>query len=135
MRSIVDAMPGSVAVHAPVFDEHDLIIDARLRWWNSSYGTLHNKSSIVDQSMRAVYFEPDNALDYVRQAWESGSAHQYFSIEGDVLARYEMFDEPITLSVDWIRLGSHVVEIGENLTLLTDIQRQLASSDLELLEA
>ena len=44
------------------------------------------------------------------------SAHQYFSIEGDVLARYEMFDEPITLSVDWIRLGSHVVEIGENLT-------------------
>ncbi len=135
LRSIVDAMPGSVAVHAPVFDEHDLIIDARLRWWNSSYGTLHNKSSIVDQSMRAVYFEPDNALDYVRHAWESGSAHQYFSIEGDVLARYEMFDEPITLSVDWIRLGSHVVEIGENLTLLTDIQRQLASSDLELLEA
>jgi signal transduction histidine kinase len=133
--SIVEAMPGSVAVHTPVFDEHDHIVDARLRWWNSSYGALHNTTSTIDQSMRAVYFEPDSALEYVQRAWDSGAAHQYFSVDGDVLARYSMFDEPITLSVDWLRIGSQVVEIGENLTLLTEIQRQLASSDLELLEA
>lgn len=133
--SIVDAMPGSVAVHVPEFDADGRIIDARLRWWNSSYGALHTRTSTVDQSMRAVYFEPDNALDYVRRAWDEGATHQYFSVDGDVLARYSMFDEPITLSVDWLRIGSHIVEIGENLTLLTEIQRQLASSDLELLEA
>ncbi len=135
LSAIVDAMPGSVAVHLPEFDDDGRIIDARLRWWNSSYGALHNKTSTVNQSMRAIYFEPDTALDYVRRAWDDGSTHQYFSVDGDVLARYSMFDEPITLSVDWIRIGDHVVEIGENLTLLTGIQRQLASSDLELLEA
>lgn len=135
LSAVVDAMPGSVAVHLPEFDDDGRIIDARLRWWNSSYGALHTKTSTVDQSMRAVYFEPDNALDYVRRAWEDGSTHQFFSVDGDVLARYSMFDEPITLSVDWIRIGDHVVEIGENLTLLTTIRRQLASSDLELLES
>ena len=133
--SILDSIPGSIAVHAPVFDEQNLIEDAVLRWWNTSYGNLHTRDSVIDQSMRDVYFEPDIALDYVRQAWRYGSVHQYFSVEGDVLARYSMFDAPITLSVDWIRIGSHVVEIGENLTLLTEIQKQLASSDLELLES
>lgn len=133
--AIVDAMPGSVAVHLPQFDSHGGIIDGRLRWWNSSYGKLHTNSSRVDQSIREVYFEPDLALDFVRKAWDTGSAHQLFSVEGDVLRRYSMFEEPITLSVDWIRIGSYVVEVGENLTLLTEIQRQLVSSDLELLEA
>ena len=135
LKSIIDAMPNSVAVHLPEFDADGRIIDARLRWWNTSYGELHTVNCFVGQSMRDVYFDPEGALDFVRRAWNHGPAHQLFSVDGAVLGRYQMFDEPITLSVDWVRIGGYVVEIGENLTLLTDIQRQLASSDLELLES
>lgn len=133
--SVVDAMPGTVAVHDPVFDDQNRIVDARLRWWNSSYGGLFANSCRIDQSMREVYFQSETALEFVRRAWTQGSDQQLFSIEGDVLARYSNFDEPVTLAIDWVRIGSYVVEIGENLSLLSEVQRQLMSSDLELLES
>ena len=132
---ILDSTPGYVAVHRPILDSSGDLTDLELVWFNAAYRKLFVIPPSVGQRMLDTYHEPEIALDFARGAIEEKRVHQYFSIERPALEGYLRFDRPTVLSVEWVRVGKFVVETGEDVTHLQEVETQLYQSDLELLEA
>ncbi len=131
---LIDSTPNYVAVHRPRFDSAGDLEDLELVWFNKAYRDVFVVTPIIGQRMMDVYHRPHIALGFARAALESKKAHQDFSINRHELDRYVYFERPTVLSVDWVRVGKFVVEIGTDVTHVHDVERRLETSDLEVLE-
>ncbi|MFM7125492.1 MAG: sensor histidine kinase, partial [Actinomycetota bacterium] len=114
------------AVHEPVFDEFDAVVDLRLLWWNRGYQTVRVLPVQVGQSLTATYFEPEVALEFANKAWNSGHAFQLFELGPEKRDRYRTPGASVVISVDWQRVGNLIVEVGSDLTEYRALQVQLA---------
>lgn len=131
---LIDSTPNYVAVHRPRFDSSGELEDLELVWFNTAYRGVFVVTPVIGQRVTDVYHLPHIALGFARTALESKRAHQDFSIGRPELDRYTMFDRPTVLSVDWVRIGELVVEIGTDVTHIHDVETRLEKSDLEVLE-
>lgn len=131
---LIDSTPNYVAVHRPRFDSAGDLEDLELVWFNTAYRGVFVVTPVIGQRVMDVYHRPHIAIDFARTALESKRAHQEFSIARHELDRYVMFDRPTVLSVDWVRIGGFIIEIGTDVTHIHDVETRLEKSDLEVLE-
>jgi hypothetical protein len=111
IEEILDHTDDFIAVHRPVMDDDGGILDAELIWWNASYRNLRLLPVTAGQSMRANYFEPDDAMTHFRRAWEKGHHEQVFILEEHTAHQYRPGGQAVHLLVEWLRIGDLVIEV------------------------
>lgn len=126
VAQIFESLRDYVAVHEPVFDDFDAVVDLRLIWWNRGYQAVRVLPVQVGQSLTATYFEPEVALEFANKAWNSGHSFQLFELGPEKRDRYRTPGASVVISVDWQRVGNLIVEVGSDLTEYRALQMQLA---------
>lgn len=111
IEETLDLTDDFVGVHRAMTDDDGEIVDAELVWWNASYRNLRVRPVTAGQSMRANYFEPDDAMTHFRRAWEKGHHEQVFILEEHTAHQYRPGGQPVHLLVEWFRIGDLVVEV------------------------
>ena len=129
-----DHVTDYICIHAPVVDEHNIIVDGRLEWWNLAYEQIRTTTVVAGQSLMATYFEPETALGFFRRAFDEGSASQIFEYH-DTADRYRPPAELVRIRVEWFRLGSYVVEVGSDVSRVTMLELDLQERELSMREA
>lgn len=133
--SLLDQFPTYVAVHRPIFDAAGSIVDARLEWYNHHFRDLFVHPPVIGQSMMESYADPGIALDFVRMAWNGEDATQEFVVDERILEWYAGIDKSVTFLLRWSRFGDRIAEIGLDRTEFLEARRDLANSNLELLDS
>lgn len=114
-----------VCVHSVEFDQFGDVVDGRLRAWNRAYEKIRTHQVEMDQSIRATYFNPEIAIDFVSRAWREGSAQQVFELTPATRDRYRPDGAVVYFNVLWQRVGDYVVEVGNDLSEVRMLQMQL----------
>ena len=122
---LLSALRDYVGIHEPVFDEHGLIVDANLVWWNQPYEEIRTLPPTINQSILTTYYQPHIALDYLQRAWDESSVKQVFELSEDTYDRYRPPEVLVRLEVTWLRIGDLVVEIGSDLSEMTALEMEL----------
>jgi signal transduction histidine kinase len=118
-----------------VRDDTGEIIDGTLVWWNDAYARARVKTVRFGQSLVETYFEADEALGYLRAAWRDGQVHQLFEIGADATGHYRVLDDIVSIDVQWIRVGSLIMEIGTDHSRVTALEVQLHEQEVAIREA
>ena len=126
IEEILDLTDDFIGVHEPVFDDGGEIIDGRLVWWNASYRNLRLLPVTAGQSMRANYFEPDDAIDHFRLAWERGHHEQVFVLEEHSAHQYRPGGQAVHLLVKWLRVDDLIVEVCRDRSELRALTADIA---------
>lgn len=135
IEEILDLTDDFVAVHRPVFDDDGELVDGRLVWWNASYRNLRLVPVVHGQSMRANYFEPDDAISHVRRAWERGHHEQVFILEEDSAHQYRPGGQAVHLLVEWLRIGDLILEICRDRSEVNALTADIAEHRSTIREA
>jgi len=126
IEALLDLADDFVAVHEPVLDADGRIIDARLRWWNASYRNLRLSPVTVGQSMRANYFNSDDAISHLSRAWERHRHEQVFVLDENSAHQYRPGGQAVHLLVVWLRIGDLVVEVCRDRSELRALSADIA---------
>ena len=114
-----------IGMHTPVRNKNGDIVDASLIWWNDAYEGIRVQPPVLGQSMMATYFDPEVAVDIVRQAFEGDPVKQIFDIGENSVDRYRAPEVLVRIEVTWMRVGDAVVEIGSDLSEMTALELEL----------
>ena len=132
---ILSSLRDYIGIHSPVFDEEGKIIDTELVWWNEPYEAIRTSPPHLNQTMTSTYFEPHEALSYVRKAWENESTPQVFELSEDTVDRYRPPEVIVRIEVTWLRAGGLVIEIGSDLSEMTALELELVAQRQAYLDA
>ena len=135
IEEILDLTDDFIGVHRPVFDTDGEIVDGRLVWWNASYRNLRLIPVAHGQSMRAGYFEPDDAIAHFRRAWERGHHEQVFILEEHTAHQYRPGGQAVHLLVEWLRVDDLVVEVCRDRSELRALNADIAEHRSTIREA
>lgn len=135
LEILTEHLSDYLCCHVPVRDETGEIVDASLVWWNDAYARTRVNTVRFGQSLVESYFEPEEALGYVKAAWRDGQVHQLFEITGEAHDRYRVIDDIVRIDVEWIRVGSLVMEIGTDHSRVTMLEVQLHEQEVAIREA
>ncbi len=122
---ILGSVRDYIGIHSVVCDDNGRVIDASLVWWNDAYADIRTKPPHQHQSMLATYFDPQNAIGFVRQSWTDGSARQIFELSEHTTDKYRTPNVLVKLEISWIRVDDYIVEIGTDLSATTQLERDL----------
>jgi len=134
LRQITGYLTDYVCAHQPVFDDTGQVVDCSLVWWNDAYERVRTGVVQAGQSLVATYFEPAEALGYVRRCIDEGSAEQLFEIGPD-LDQYRVASSLVRIRVVWLSIGTIVVEIGSDESRLSMLELQVQEQELDVREA
>ena len=126
---IFNQLKDYVCVHSVDLDERGGVRDARLRVWNRAYEAVRTRPVYVGQSMMETYFEPHVALDFVSRAWNEGTARQVFELSAATRDRYRPEGAVVLINVLWQRVGDFVIEVGNDLSDLRQLELKLADEE------
>lgn len=126
LGSILYSLVDIVAVHEPVFDEFDSIVDGRLMWWNAAYSDARVYQVRFRQSLVETYYEPCSALVHMENAWETGKSVQFLEFDAAARDRYILDDTRAAYIIHWQRVGDLLVEVGNNVSECLAMQEMLA---------
>lgn len=126
---IFNELKDYVCVHSVELDESGNVRDARLRVWNRSYEAVRTRAVFIGQSMLETYYDPQNALDFVNRAWHEGTARQVFELSPATRDRYRTEGAVVLINVLWQRVGDFVIEIGNDLSEVRQLELQLADEE------
>ena len=134
LRQITGYLTDYVCAHTPVFDETGQVVDCSLVWWNDAYERLRAEPVRYGQSLVATYFEPAEAIGYVRRCIDEGFAEQLFEIGPD-LDQYRVANSLVRVRVVWLWVGTVVVEIGSDESRISMLELQVQEQELAVREA
>lgn len=126
LGSILYGLADIVAVHEPLFDDFDSIVDGQLMWWNAAYANARTKQIQFRQSLVESYFEPFSAIVHMQTAWESGKSVQFFEFDKAARDRYRAENDRQAYIVRWQRVGDFIVEVGNDVSECLMMQELLA---------
>ena len=135
LRRITGYLTDYVCAHQPVFDETGEVVDCSLVWWNDAYEQLRIGPVRHGQSLVATYFNPADAMRYVRTCVADGYAEQLFELGAEVVDQYRVPETLVVLRVVWLRIGSMLVEIGSDESRVTMLELQVQEQELAVREA
>ena len=108
---------GYLTVHRPVMDGFGTIVDARLEWWNDSYGRVRATSPVPGESFFSIASEGVASSSAMNEAWRNGHSVQCFEF---VPAHAASFRIPVLgkqVWMEWTRVGEvlvrHVLDLDE----------------------
>lgn len=134
LRLITSHLSDYICAHVPVFDDAGAVVDCSLVWWNAAYERLRVEPVRMGQSLLATYYQPEGALEYVRQCMVSGHAEQVFELSADAVDQYRVPERVVRIHVDWLMIGSVVVEIGIDESRATELELQVQEQELAVRE-
>ncbi len=126
IHHILASLPDYMGIHTVDLTEPNTVIDAHLQWWNDSYEAIRTRPPFVGQSLIETYFEPQNAMEFVNEAWRNGTARQIFELSDATVDRYRPPNTFVRLEITWMRVGDFIVEIGADTSELRELERDLA---------
>ena len=130
-RAIFDGMRDYICIHRAVLGDNGKVTDCELVNWNKAYERVRTKEVVTGQLMSETYFEPQSALMYVNEAWETGRAHQFFELNATTKDKYRPDGAVVRIEVEWQRTGPYIVEIGSDLSEFQVMQLRLAAQESE----
>lgn len=125
IESVLGTLRDYIGLHIPVRNENGDIVDATLVWWNNAYEGIRVNPPVLGQSMMATYYDPEVAIDIVRQAFEGKPIKQVFDLGENSVDRYRAPEVLVRIEVTWMRVGDAVVEIGSDLSEMTALEMEL----------
>ncbi|MEY2974085.1 MAG: hypothetical protein RIR49_505 [Actinomycetota bacterium] len=126
IERMLDLIDDFVGVHRAVLDADGDIVDARLVWWNASYRNLRLHPVTAGQSMRAHYFDPDDAISHLRRAWENGRHEQLFVLDESSAHKYRPGGQAVHLLVEWLRIDDLIIEVCRDRSELQALTADIA---------
>lgn len=124
-----------ICVHAPVFNGAGEVVDGSLVWWNDAYERARVQTVRFGQSLMETYYQPEQAIEYFREAYRSGHVHQLFEISAAAHDRYRVLDDIVRIDMEWLRMGPYVMEVGSDHSRVTALEVQLHEQELAIREA
>ena len=112
LMSIFQLLEKNCAVHEPVFDSNQKIIDCRILKWNNFFAQKRNYTVREGQSMVEFYADPEEVLRYVNKAWSEGHVEQEFDPSMAKTNNHFREDQSFKVEVFWQRIDDHIVEIS-----------------------
>lgn len=125
VESLLSSLRDYIGLHIPVRNDNGDIVDASLTWWNDAYEGIRVNPPVLGQSMMDTYFDPEVAVDIVRQAFEGKPVKQIFDLGENSVDRYRAPEVLVRIEVTWMRVGDAVVEIGSDLSEMTALELEL----------
>ena len=125
IESLLCTLRDYIGLHEVIRDESGEIVDAHLVWWNDAYEAIRIQPPVFNQTMSSTYYNPDEAIGYVRQAFIEGSCKQIFDIGENSVDRYRAPEVLVRIEVTWMRVGDVIVEIGSDLSEMTALELEL----------
>lgn len=122
---VLGNMRDYIGLHQPILDESGKVIDTTLIWWNDAYEDIRVNPPVLGQTMMSTYYEPEEAIAYVQQAFDEGTVKQVFDIGENSVDRYRAPEVLVRIEVTWMRVGDSVVEIGSDLSEMTALELEL----------
>jgi signal transduction histidine kinase len=134
LRLITSHLSDYICAHRPVFDAEGAVVDCALVWWNAAYERVRTNPVQLGQSMMATYFQSDEALQLARRCMVEGHAEQIFELRADAVDRYRVPDQLVRIHVDWLLIGSLIVEVGIDESRATKLELQIHEQELAVRE-
>jgi signal transduction histidine kinase len=131
---ITQSLTDYICAHLPVYDADGNVIDGTLVWWNPAYERVRVEPVRYGQSIMATYYQPEIAMDYLRRALAEGSCTQIFELSGDEIDIYRVAGDLVRMYVDWLQVGSVVVEVGVDESRVSMLEVQLHEQELAVRE-
>ena len=125
LELVLGSMRDYIGLHQPVFNDSGEIVDATLLWWNDAYEAIRVQPPILGQTMSSTYYDPDDAIAILGEAFTKGSYKQIFDIGENSVDRYRAPEVLVRIEVTWMRVGDAVVEIGSDLSEMTALELEL----------
>lgn len=125
IESVFSTLRDYIGLHIPVRNDAGRIIDTKLAWWNDAYEDIRVSPPVLGQSMLATYYDPEVAVDIVRQAFEEGEVKQIFELGENSFDIYRPPEVLVRIEVTWMRMDEYVVEIGSDLSEMTALEMEL----------
>ena len=124
--SILYDLDDIVAVHEPVFDNFESIVDGELIWSNKAFCTIRTQPVIFRQSILATYHQPCSAIVHMQNAWDTGKSVQYLEFGCEARNLYVLHERRSAFIVRWQRVGDYIVEVGNDVSECLAMQDMLA---------
>lgn len=131
---ITQSLTDYICAHLPVYDADGNVIDGTLVWWNHAYERVRVEPVRYGQSIMATYHRPDVAMEYFRTALAEGHCTQIFELDHDEVDIYRVPSDLVRIHVDWLHLGSMVVEIGADESRVSMLEMQVHEQELAVRE-
>jgi signal transduction histidine kinase len=134
LRLITAHLSDYICAHVPVLGHDGTVVDCSLVWWNAAYERLRLTPVQLGQSMMATYYDPEVALGFVRRCMADGHAEQHFELGADAFDQYRIPEQVVRLHVDWLLVGSLIVEVGIDESRATKLELQIQEQELAVRE-